>query len=90
MWLYFDSLAHMNNHYEDNADFTWLWMGFTLILFTAAIIGGIWLLTRTSNGRDDHMRIDPAEEALRLRFARGELSEEEFNNRLDSLMRSRR
>jgi putative membrane protein len=54
------------------------------LLFVAAIIGGGYLLYRAIAGSDDS---DRALEELRLAYARGEMSDEEYEQRRDALER---
>lgn len=64
---------------------TWPWTLLWLV-FLAVIVGIGYLLYRTvggSSGADT----DPALEELRVAYARGELSDEEFENRRERLKR---
>lgn len=54
------------------------------LLFVAAIIGGGYLLYRAIAGSDGS---DRALEELRLAYARGEVSDEEYEQRRDALER---
>ncbi|ELY65719.1 SHOCT domain-containing protein [Natrinema versiforme] len=54
------------------------------LLFVAAVVGGGYLVYRAIAGADD---TDPALEELRLAYARGELSEEEYEQRRNALDR---
>ncbi|MFB1065646.1 SHOCT domain-containing protein [Natrinema sp. H-ect4] len=54
------------------------------LLFVAAIIGGGYLLYRAIAGSDDS---DRALEELRVTYARGEVSDEEYEQRRDALER---
>ena len=57
------------------------------LLFWAALIGtAAWLISRR-RGRRDHP-LDRARELLAERYARGELSGEEYRSRVDELNRS--
>lgn len=61
----------------------WAFTGFGMLLFWAALITAIVLLVRYLNGakqvpRDSDL---PAAEILARRFARGEISEDEFLSR---------
>ena len=54
-------------------------------LFWAALIGvAVWLILRRRNRRGPH---DSARQILAERFARGDLSAEEYRTRLDELQR---
>ncbi|AGB30060.1 hypothetical protein C488_19382 [Natrinema pellirubrum DSM 15624] len=54
------------------------------LLFVAAIVGGGYLVYQAIAGRDD---TDRALEELRLAYARGDLSDEEYEQRRDALER---
>ncbi|MFA9503949.1 SHOCT domain-containing protein [Natrinema sp. H-ect1] len=54
------------------------------LLFVAAVVGGGYLVYRAIAGGDD---TDRALEELRLAYARGELSDEEYEQRRDALER---
>lgn len=61
----------------------WLivWGGLLLVI----LVGG-YLLMRTTS-QDDAAETDPALEELRMAYARGELSDEEFEKRMERLNR---
>ncbi|QCC58946.1 SHOCT domain-containing protein [Natrinema thermotolerans] len=54
------------------------------LLFVAAVVGGGYLVYRAIAGGDD---TDRALEELRLAYARGDLSDEEYEQRRDALER---
>jgi putative membrane protein len=55
------------------------------LLFWAALIGtGVWLVLKRRDHRDP---LDPARGVLAERFARGEMSGDEYRQRLDELQR---
>lgn len=58
------------------------------IIIMAILIGAIILLVRAFRP-DQGSQPDPAIEALRLAFARGEISEEEYTDRRESLKQDR-
>lgn len=66
----------------------WLWLVSWLVVL-ALLVGGGYLLYRAVN-RSDGKRVDPALEELRLAYARGELSDEEFERRRERLERETR
>ncbi|MEF8784445.1 MAG: SHOCT domain-containing protein [Haloarculaceae archaeon] len=55
------------------------------LLFLAVLIGGGYLIYRTVTGRDSDS--DQALEELRLAYARGELTDEEYEQRREALER---
>ena len=57
------------------------------LLFVAAIVGAGYLLYRAVAGSDGDG--DPALEELRLAYARGEMSDEEYEQRREALERDR-
>ncbi|WP_256392710.1 SHOCT domain-containing protein [Natronoarchaeum rubrum] len=57
------------------------------LLFLAAIVGAGYLLYRAVAGSDDDA--DRALEELRVAYARGELTDEEYEQRRDALERDR-
>lgn len=65
----------------------WLLVAWILIrlLFLAAILGGLYLVVRAITTDDD--TTDPALEELRQAYARGELSDEEYETRRNRLER---
>lgn len=63
-----------------------IWLLLPWLVFLASLFGGGYLLYRAldrSGGRD----VDPALEELRIAYARGELSDEEFEQRRERLRR---
>ncbi|GAA0657172.1 SHOCT domain-containing protein [Salarchaeum japonicum] len=61
-------------------------VGFVMqLLFLAALVGGGYLLYRTLTG--DGEESDQALEELRLAYARGELTDEEYEQRRENLQR---
>ena len=65
----------------------WMFMGFGAVLFWAAVIVGIVVLVRHLNGSNPLGRANrsSAEELLAQRFARGEIDEAEYRQRLTVL-----
>lgn len=57
------------------------------VLFLVAIVGGVYIVVRAIQGREADT--DPALEELRQTYARGELSDEEFEQRRERLERDR-
>jgi putative membrane protein len=83
-----DYYGHM-----DGGDGGWMWLWGTIMMFTfIALIGvGIWAIVR-SQSRDSSPRSTDAADAtasaraiLAERFARGEITPEEYRERLDHL-----
>ena len=60
-----------------------IWM----LIWIAALVVMVWLIVRRPN---DRPRADDAQAILRARFARGELSQEEFERARDALLADRR
>jgi putative membrane protein len=60
-----------------------IWM----LIWIAALVAMVWLIVRRP---DDRPRADDAQAILRARFARGELSQEEFERARDALLADRR
>lgn len=69
------------------------WGGWTMmigwwLILILMIVGLVWALGRGRAWRsNDPPRRDPAEEALREQYARGEIDEETYRQRLDELRR---
>ncbi|MFB6114092.1 MAG: SHOCT domain-containing protein [Halodesulfurarchaeum sp.] len=61
--------------------------GLVPLLFLVVLVGGGYLLLR--GGTETDSAEDPAMEELRLAYARGDLSDEEFENRRETLKRSK-
>lgn len=59
----------------------WLWM----LIWIAALLFMVWLVVR---GSTDGMPSEDATAILRARFARGEISQEEFERALGTLRNS--
>lgn len=76
---------HWNGWWHWFAPWHMLWMGLLWLLFLAGLV---WLIYRlvTQGTRPAGTR-DPAEDALRLRYARGEIDQEEYQRRLSDLRR---
>jgi putative membrane protein len=84
MWTLMQQGYGYGMHYGGH----WLGMHWGWWLFWLLLIGlGIWFVTR-SGGSERSVRGAGAEEALRERYARGEISEEEFRSRLRVLRES--
>jgi putative membrane protein len=70
---------------------SWLWIAFVLAalaaLLIAAVVAGVRMLDRPSSGPAGPT---PAEQVLAERFARGEITEEEYQSRLGVLQAARR
>lgn len=62
-----------------------LWGLGVMLLWLAVPVGIGYLLYRWLVRRDDRRADDPAVEELRLAYARGDLSEQEYEDRLDRL-----
>jgi uncharacterized membrane protein len=66
----------------------WLWWGFWIVLF--AVLGwAFWrLVADRSHTRRSAAQEEQAEDALRRRFAKGEIEEEEYARRMKVLRES--
>ena len=67
----------------------WWWMGLSMILFWAVVIGFVVWAVRTSGRQADAGQADRAREVLEERYVRGDIDEEEFTRRLRHLENSR-
>lgn len=82
MW----SAGHMpNGGMWDGRGTSWLWLASWLVV-VALVAGGGYLLYRAVSQSDDD-QVDPALEGVRLAYARGELTDEEFEQRRERLER---
>ena len=69
----------------DWSGWTWFAMGFSMLVFWGLVATAVWLGMRAvSTMRSTAVSPPPmsAEDALRRRFAEGQIDEEEFNRRL--------
>jgi uncharacterized membrane protein len=66
------------------ADVAWLWGPAMLILWVATVALVIWLVVRTTRPREE-TSLQRAREILTRRYEQGELTEEEYRQRLDRL-----
>lgn len=64
---------------------TWMWLLMWLVFLT--IVGGVGYLLYGLTSRPAGRETDPALEELRTAYARGELSDEEFEQRRERLRR---
>jgi len=81
-----DAVAALPLLAAENGDWGHHWWWPLWLLFWAALIGGVvWLIVRRRNRGGDPL--DRAREILAERFARGELSGDEYRARLDELHR---
>ena len=65
----------------------WGWMSWGPVVGLVVIALVVWALTRDAGSRTARAGEDPALEALRRRFAAGEIDEDEFNRRRAALAR---
>lgn len=75
-----DGWGHMDGW---GGGWMWLWGTLMMLSWVAIIVAAIWLITRnrdTTGGRSSRAR-----EILEERYASGELSTEEYRERLDHL-----
>lgn len=79
--------GHMNGHMWNGTGSGWAWLFMWLVML--AIVGGIaYLFVRVIRDTDSN-GADPALEALRITYARGEITDEEFAQRRDRLENER-
>ena len=57
--------------------FMWFWLIFALLLLALLVVGVVWLV-RTLAGPGPGSATNPARQELDLRYARGELTREEY------------
>jgi putative membrane protein len=72
-----------------NWGYGWWWMGLSMILFWAVVIGLVVWAVRLSGRHADAGQADRAREVLEERYVRGDIDEEEFTRRLRHLDNSR-
>ena len=65
----------------------WLMMGIGMLIWVALIALVVWLVIRAVGQRQGGPRSEPAEELLRRRFASGEIDDEVYRRRLETLRR---
>lgn len=63
------------------------WMGVWWIVGIACLVLFAWMLTRLGGPSSPQLRDDSPETILKRRYANGELSREEYNQRLTELRR---
>ncbi len=71
----------------------WLWGGFMMLFWVGLIALVVWLVARTVSGsrpatRPELSGLDRARDILSERYARGEISTEEYHDRITHLGRS--
>ena len=76
--------GHMNGWMWNGTGMSWAWIVSWLVLL-GILLGGGYLIVRALTGPREST--DPALEELRQRYARGELSDEEFESRRQRLER---
>lgn len=79
--------AEWGGHMMDGWGVGWMWaMGLFWVLLLAVLVGGIvWAATRTGRTPSQPDATHRAREILNERYARGEVSTEEYRERLDAL-----
>lgn len=77
--------GHMNGWMWDGTGASWTWIVMWLVML-GILFGGGYLLYRTLHNSSDSP--DPALQELRAAYARGELSDEEFEKRRGRLQRT--
>lgn len=80
--------GHMwNGGMWDGTGATWMWLLMSIV--PLLVILGIGYLLYTAVRQSDDQRTDPALEELRAAYARGDLTDEEFEERRERLRRER-
>ena len=80
--------GHMwNGGMWDGTGATWMWIAMWIVLL--AIVGGIGYLLYQAVRQPSREATDPALEELRTAYARGELSDEEYDQRRERLQQDR-
>ena len=62
----------------------WVWMTIGMILFWGALVAVIWAIVRSKHDGSRPEQLD-ATDTLAQRFARGEITEEDYRERLQVL-----
>jgi putative membrane protein len=78
------TLLAWDHHGWGDVGWMWLWGGLMMVLWVALIVGAVWLLATRPWWRAPPPA-DRAREILAERYARGEISTEEYHERLDAL-----
>ncbi|HEX9738237.1 MAG TPA: SHOCT domain-containing protein [Candidatus Limnocylindria bacterium] len=65
----------------------WLMMGIGMLIWVALIALVVWLVIRAVGHRPGTGGSESAEDLLRRRFASGEIDDEEYRGRLETLRR---
>ena len=78
-------VGHMHGWMWNGSEASWAWIVMWLVIL-GIVLGGGYLLYRVLRTPSDSP--DPAVEELRTRYARGELSDEEFEERRNRLQRT--
>lgn len=81
--------AHHNDGHmtwDDGTGWMWLWGSLMMLAFVAAVVVGVWLVVRaTSHTPPSTGDRERARDILAERYARGELTTDEYRERLDAL-----
>lgn len=70
--------------WDDGSGWMWLWGTLMMLVVVAAIVAGVWLVVRGTRQPESRPG-DRARDILAERYARGELSTEEYHERLGGL-----
>ena len=68
----------------DGGGWMWLWGSLMMLAVVAAVLVGVWLVVRGTRQPEPRPG-DRARDILADRYARGELSTDEYHERLDAL-----
>lgn len=81
-WGHMGGDGHM-----DGWDGGWIWLWGTLIVLSciAIIAGAVWLISRGRDSNPTGATVSRARDILGERYARGELTTEEYRERVDQL-----
>lgn len=81
-------VAQYRDHMDGWDGWMWLWGTLMTLVFVAAIAGAIWAVIHATQSRPPGR--DRPQDILAERYARGELTTEEYHERLEALRGSER
>jgi putative membrane protein len=77
-------LDHWDHHGWGGAGWMWLWGGLMMLFWVALVAAVVWLVASRS-GQRPTAPADRAREILAERYARDEITSDEYRERLDTL-----